>query len=73
MDTDLAIGGMQPILESLSSLNEYSLADGIIQIAVARMVSAIKEISISKGFAPARFHTSSLWRCWPYARRIHCR
>ncbi len=55
MDTDLAIGGMQPILESLSSLNEYSLADGIIQIAVARMVSAIKEISISKGFDPRDF------------------
>ena len=46
MDTDLAIGGMQPILASLSSLNEYSLADGIIQIAVARMVSAIKELSL---------------------------
>jgi len=55
MDKDLAIAGIRLILERLPSLDEYSLADGIIQIAVARMVSAIKEISISRGFDPRDF------------------
>jgi N-methylhydantoinase A len=35
--------------------DEAALADGIIRIAVARMVSAIKEISIAKGHDPRDF------------------
>ncbi|MFQ5538664.1 MAG: hydantoinase/oxoprolinase family protein [Gemmatimonadota bacterium] len=35
--------------------NEVELAEGIIRIAVARMVSAIKEISIAKGYDPRGF------------------
>src|SRR5262249_7094536 len=34
---------------------EAALADGIIRIATARMVSAIKEISIAKGYDPRDF------------------
>jgi N-methylhydantoinase A len=37
------------------ALDIHQLADGIIRIAVARMVSAIKEISIAKGYDPRDF------------------
>ncbi|MGH6690076.1 MAG: hydantoinase/oxoprolinase family protein, partial [Gammaproteobacteria bacterium] len=36
--------------ERLGGLDRLRLAEGIVQIAVARMVSAIKEISIARGF-----------------------
>jgi len=37
------------------ALDEFALAEGIIRIAVARMVSAIKQISISNGYDPRDF------------------
>jgi N-methylhydantoinase A len=39
----------------LGGLDRLRLAEGIVQIAVARMVSAIKEISIARGFDPRDF------------------
>jgi N-methylhydantoinase A len=41
--------------ERLKGLSDEQLADGIIRIAVARMVSAIKAISIAKGYDPRDF------------------
>jgi N-methylhydantoinase A len=39
----------------MAGLDRLRLAEGIVQIAVARMVSAIKEISIARGFDPRDF------------------
>ena len=46
-------GRLQP--ENGVRLDTMALAEGIVRIAVARMVSAIKEISIAKGFDPRDF------------------
>ncbi|MFM7569192.1 MAG: hydantoinase/oxoprolinase family protein [Betaproteobacteria bacterium] len=54
LDAALARAAMQPLAERLQ-LDTVTLADGIIRIAVARMVSAIKQISISNGFDPRDF------------------
>ena len=54
LDATLARTAMKPLAERLG-LDEVTLADGIIRIAVARMVSAIKQISISNGFDPRDF------------------
>ena len=54
LDPALSRQAMQPIMAQLG-LDEYQLADGIVQIAVARMVSAIKQISIAKGHDPRDF------------------
>ena len=54
LSKDLAREAMAPIMVKLG-LDEYELADGIVRIAVARMVSAIKQISIAKGFDPRDF------------------
>ena len=51
----------EPALEAMTSimanlgLDAHALADGIVRIAVARMVSTIKQISIAKGFDPRDF------------------
>ena len=37
------------------AIEAHALADGVVRIAVARMVSAIKEISIAKGYDPRDF------------------
>ena len=37
------------------AIETHALADGVVRIAVARMVSAIKEISIAKGYDPRDF------------------
>ena len=37
------------------AIGAHALADGVVRIAVARMVSAIKEISIAKGYDPRDF------------------
>ena len=54
LDRELAAASMRPIMARLG-LDEVQLADGILQIAVARMVSAIKQISIAKGRDPRDF------------------
>ncbi|HXJ79540.1 MAG TPA: hydantoinase/oxoprolinase family protein [Candidatus Methylomirabilis sp.] len=48
-----AIGNLLGRIPGLST--EEELADGIVRIATARMVSAIKEISMAKGYDPRDF------------------
>ncbi len=53
---DLARAALGRLLGRVPGLeDEARLADGIVRIAVARMVSAIKEISIAKGYDPRDF------------------
>ena len=52
---DLASRAVARILEAFPELDIKAAAEGIVRIAVARMVSAIKEISVSKGFDPREF------------------
>jgi N-methylhydantoinase A len=54
LDPELSMRALKPLAERLG-LDEIKLADGIIRIAVARMVSAIKQISIANGFDPREF------------------
>lgn len=54
LDPKLSMVALKPLAERLG-LDEIKLADGIIRIAVARMVSAIKQISIANGFDPREF------------------
>lgn len=54
LDRDRALEVLQPLMHKLT-LTAESLADGIIRIAVARMVTAIKEVSIARGFDPRDF------------------
>ncbi len=54
LDEDKAVAALGPIMRRLD-LDAASLADGIVRIAVARMVTAIKQISIAKGFDPRDF------------------
>ncbi len=68
LPTDAPLAGEVPLREELARAalgrlggrvpgvsGEAELAHGIVRIAVARMVSAIKEISISKGYDPRDF------------------
>ena len=56
LDADLARAAVQRLRERVRGLDtEAALADGIIRIATARMVGAIKEISIAKGYDPRDF------------------
>lgn len=54
LDPELARAALRPLAARLG-LDEITLADGIVRIAVARMVSAIKQVSISNGFDPRDF------------------
>ena len=54
LDRDKAVAALEPIMARLG-LDELALADGIVRIAVARMVSAVKQISITKGYDPRDF------------------
>ncbi len=54
LDPELARAALKPLAARLG-LDEITLADGIVRIAVARMVSAIKQVSISNGFDPRDF------------------
>ncbi len=54
LDPSLSMAALKPVAERLG-LDEITLADGIVRIAVARMVSAIKQISIANGFDPRDF------------------
>jgi N-methylhydantoinase A len=55
LDRELALGAVRSLAERVVGLDEFALAEGIIRIAVARMVSAIKQISISNGYDPRDF------------------
>jgi N-methylhydantoinase A len=54
LDPQLSLASLKPLASKLG-LDEIKLADGIVRIAVARMVSAIKQISIANGFDPRDF------------------
>jgi N-methylhydantoinase A len=56
LDAELARQAVRRLLDRMSGIrSETELADGVVRIAVARMVSAIKEISIAKGHDPRDF------------------
>ncbi len=55
LDRKRALAAVRSIAERLPGLDEFALAEGILRIAVARMVSAIKQISISNGHDPRDF------------------
>ena len=55
LDGSLARASLERLATRFGSIEAYGLADGVIRIAVARMVSAIKEISIAKGYDPRDF------------------
>jgi len=52
---DLARDAVERLAAALGTVAPLDLAEGIIRIAVARMVSAIKEISIGNGYDPRDF------------------
>lgn len=54
LDRDLAIGALEGLGRRIG-MDAVGLADGIVRIAVARMVSAIKQISIANGHDPRDF------------------
>jgi N-methylhydantoinase A len=55
LDVDLARRAVSRIAGAVPGLDLPRAADGIIRIAVARMVSAIKEISVARGYDPREF------------------
>lgn len=55
LDENLALEAIRALKDRLPGLDDHALAEGIVRIAVARMISAIKEISIAKGFDPRDF------------------
>ena len=54
LDRELALHALETVGQQIG-LDAIRLADGIVQIAVARMVSAIKQISITNGHDPRDF------------------
>jgi N-methylhydantoinase A len=54
LDRDLALAALERLGKRIG-LDAIRLADGIVRIAVARMVSAIKQISIANGHDPRDF------------------
>ena len=55
LDGLLARASLERLAARFGAIEVHALADGVIRIAVARMVSAIKEISIAKGYDPRDF------------------
>ena len=55
LDGSLARASLERLATRFGAIEVHALADGVIRIAVARMVSAIKEISIAKGYDPRDF------------------
>ena len=53
LDEDLARRAIRTL--GLDSLTDEAAAEGVVRIAVARMVSAIKQISVAKGYDPRDF------------------
>ncbi|HEX9584821.1 MAG TPA: hydantoinase/oxoprolinase family protein [Gammaproteobacteria bacterium] len=55
LDASPARAALDRLARRMAGLDAEALADGVIRIAVARMVSAIKEISIARGHDPRDF------------------
>ena len=55
LDGGLARAALDRLAASFGGVEPPALADGVVRIAIARMVSAIKEISIAKGYDPRDF------------------
>ena len=55
LDGVLARASLDRLAARFGGIEAHVLADGVIRIAVARMISAIKEISIAKGYDPRDF------------------
>ena len=55
LQRDAAEAAIARVAECFPDLDVLDAAEGIIRIAVARMVSAIKEISVSRGYDPRDF------------------
>ena len=55
LDGALARASLDRLAARFAPIETLALADGVVRIAVARMVSAIKEISIAKGYDPRDF------------------
>jgi N-methylhydantoinase A len=55
LDPGRARAAVAPLAERLGGLTVEALADGIVRIAVVRMTSAIREISIQRGHDPRDF------------------
>lgn len=55
IDDSLAFAALERLDGQVGGIGVEALAEGVVRIAVARMVSAIKEISISKGHDPRDF------------------
>jgi N-methylhydantoinase A len=55
LDEARAARAIDELAAQLGGIDRLRLGEGIVQIAVARMVSAIKEISIARGFDPRDF------------------
>ena len=55
LDGSLARASLDRLSARFGAIEAHALADGVVRIAVARMVSAIKEISIAKGYDPRDF------------------
>ena len=53
LDEDLARRALRTL--GLDSLADEAAAEGVVRIAIARMVSAIKQISVAKGYDPRDF------------------
>ena len=53
LDEDLARRAVRTL--GLDSLSDEAAAEGVVRIAIARMVSAIKQISVAKGYDPRDF------------------
>ncbi len=49
---ELAGQALQSLSRELGGMEPYKLAEGILQIAVTKMASAIKEISVERGYDP---------------------
>ena len=55
LDETRAVTALDGLRARMVQIDRLHLAEGIVRIAVARMVSAIKEISIARGFDPRDF------------------
>src|SRR4029077_20686211 len=51
----LALRAVGRVAAALTGLDTVAAAEGIVRVAIARMVSAVKEISISRGYDPRDF------------------
>ncbi len=55
MDKSMSLKAIETLASKLSDLDPNALAEGVLRIAVARMVSAIKHISVANGHDPRDF------------------